>query len=199
MFDNQMRIGKEKLFLPLARPFLRLPPWVFTVGALGVGVGTAVLLAQQQYLWAFGGWFLNRLLDGLDGTLARLQKKQSDLGGYLDILLDFAVYALIPIGLVVGQPAPAVYLSLAVLLAIYYVNAASWMYLSAVLEKRQRHQTAMTTVTMPAGIIGGTETIIFYSVFILFPAYTVWLFYLMSFLVLLTILQRLVWAVKNLS
>lgn len=198
MFDSQMRVGKEKLFVSFTQPFLHLPPWVFTLGGGVMGVGTAVLLSQQHYLWGFLCWFLNRLFDGMDGTLARLQKSQSDLGGYLDILLDFVVYALIPIGLVIGQPSPTAYLSLVILLATYYVNAASWMYLSAILEKRHHQAQNLTTVTMPAGIIGGTETIIFYTLFILFPAHLVWLFYLMSLLVGITVLQRLVWAIKKL-
>jgi hypothetical protein len=50
---------------------------------------------------------------------------------------------------------------------------------------------------MPAGIIGGTETIIFYTAFIFFPAYLAWLFSLMGLLIIVTILQRLVWASRH--
>ena len=50
---------------------------------------------------------------------------------------------------------------------------------------------------MPAGIIGGTETIIFYSLFMLFPAGYPWLFGLMAGLVMVTIMQRVVWAYQT--
>jgi phosphatidylglycerophosphate synthase len=145
-------------------------------------------------------WFLNRVFDALDGSVARLRRTQSDFGGYLDIVVDFVVYALIPVGLAMGVSGTAVTISLIFLLCTYYVNAASWMYLAAILEKRLHNQDGrLTTITMPAGIIGGTETIIFYTAFIVFPAYLAWLFSLMSLLIVVTILQRLVWAARHLS
>jgi hypothetical protein len=51
---------------------------------------------------------------------------------------------------------------------------------------------------MPAGLIGGTETIIFYSLFLLWPLYLVPLYLLMAGLVLVTVGQRLVWASRHL-
>ncbi len=157
-------------------------------------------LWQQAYPVGLVLWFLNRVFDGLDGTVARARGAQSDFGGYLDIIVDFVVYALIPVGLALGQPSNAVILSLVFLLCTYYVNAASWMYLAAILEKRNLSRgDKLTTITMPTGIIGGTETILFYTVFILFPVHLVWLFSLMGLLILFTIMQRLVWAARHLS
>ena len=169
MCDEQMRRFKDMAFQPLARQMLRVPPWVFSVLGLLMGIAAAAALWQQAYGWGFLFWFLNRAFDALDGSVARLVGEQSDFGGYLDILLDFATYALIPIGLAWGRPLPENLLALSFLLASFYVNAASWMYLAAILEKH--HHTPghrLTTVTMPAGIIGGTETIIFYTAFIFF-------------------------------
>lgn len=200
MFDEQMRRGKERLLGPLARPLYFLAPWHLSLISLGMGVASAIALAGQAYGLGFILWFLNRLFDGLDGTLARSQGQKSDFGGYLDILIDFVVYALIPIGLVLGQPSEAAWLSLAVMLSVFYVNAASWMYLAAILEKRQHSQTGqMTSVTMPTGLIGGTETIILYTFFMLFPSLFVPLFYLMTFLVVITIAQRIQWAYHHLQ
>ncbi|MBK9050067.1 MAG: CDP-alcohol phosphatidyltransferase family protein [Chloroflexi bacterium] len=200
MFDEQMRWGKEQVLGPLARPLLRFPPWLFSLLGLGMGIAAAAALVYQAYGLGFLFWFLNRLFDGLDGTVARLKNEKSDLGGYLDILLDFIIYAIIPISLVLGQPSPAAYLSLVVLLAVFYVNAASWMYLAAILEKRsQTHTGRLTSVHMPAGIIGGTETIILYTFFIFWPGWLVGLFYLMAGLVAITIVQRLIWAVRHLA
>lgn len=48
-------------------------------------------------------WLLNRALDCLDGALARHRNLQSELGGFLDLLGDFIVYALIPICVVGGN------------------------------------------------------------------------------------------------
>ena len=76
------------------------------------------------------------MLDGLDGTLARVPARQTDFGGYLDILLDFAVYTAVPTGLALGLGTAPALAACAVLVGSFFVNAASWMYLSAVLERR---------------------------------------------------------------
>ena len=200
MFDKQFRVIKEKIFVMLAQTGLGgvSPLWLSLIGLL-FGAATAVVLVYRLYSIAFVLWFFNRVFDGLDGTVARMSATQSDLGGYVDILVDFVVYALIPIGLVWGRPSAPGFNALIFLLATYYVNAASWMYLSAILEKRSLSQAEkLTTVNMPPGLIGGAATILFYSLFIVLPQFSVQLFTLMGILVLVTILQRLWWAKGNL-
>ncbi|MCL4870566.1 MAG: CDP-alcohol phosphatidyltransferase family protein [Anaerolineae bacterium] len=199
MFDERLRAVKERWLDGVARPLHWLAPWQVSLLGLGMGAAAAAALAAQANGLGFLFWFLNRLFDGLDGTLARQRGEKSDLGGYLDILFDFCTYAIIPIGLVWGRPSEAAWLSLAVLLASFYVNAASWIYLAAILEKRHQGQNPrLTSITMPAGIIGGTETIILFTLFILFPAYQLFLFYLLAGLVIITIGQRLLWAIRHL-
>jgi CDP-alcohol phosphatidyltransferase. len=56
------------------------------------------------YLAALVAIVLNRLLDGLDGALARL-RGLTDAGGFLDIALDFLFYALVPFGFALAAPA----------------------------------------------------------------------------------------------
>jgi phosphatidylglycerophosphate synthase len=202
MLDNLLRHLKDRLLEPLARA---LPggaaPTAITLLALALGLAGIALLTQQYYGWALLCWLLNRLLDGLDGTVARLHQRQSDWGGYVDILSDYVVYAGFPVALVIGTPSSGGFLSLAFLLACFYLNTASWMYLAAILEKHKhgaRARGELTTITMPAGLIGGTETIIFYSLFLLWPLYLVPLYFLMAGLVLVTVGQRLVWASRYL-
>ena len=108
----------------------------------------------------------------------------------------------VPIGLYLGHPGPDGALSLILMLGSFYLNAASWMYLSAVLEKRNAGAGArgeVTSVTMPAGLIGGFETILFYVAFLIWPEQIAALFLLMTGLVLVGIGQRLLWAQRNLS
>jgi phosphatidylglycerophosphate synthase len=200
MFDTPLRKFKDRVGTPLARRLSRVSPLVMSAVALAVGLLAAYAAYEQKYFWAFGLWYLNRALDGLDGLIARLTNSQSDLGGYVDIVTDYVVYAALPIGLVAGLPSNERYLALAFMLASFYVNSASWMYLSAILEKRSMHGTDTdTTVIMPAGLIGGFETIIVYGVFLLFPIYIVWLFSIFGALVFFTALQRVVWAKYNLT
>ena len=200
MFDERMRLMKDTVFHPMAQPLQAIPPWFFSVLGLIVGLGAAIALWQQAYLLGFLLWFFNRVFDALDGAVARTSGMQSDFGGYLDIIIDFVVYAAVPVGLALGRMETAVTYSLIFLLCTFYVNGASWMYLAAILEKRtHQHADRLTSVVMPAGLIGGTETIIFYTAFIFFPGVLPWLFSLMGLLVVVTIGQRLFWAIRYLN
>ncbi len=197
MIDDLLRLPKEKIMEPLARAMPAVSPSVVTAGACLVGVASAVAASQQAYGLALGLWGLNRLLDGLDGTMARLRGQQSDWGGYLDIVLDMVVYSAIPFGLAWGSSNPNAPWVLALLLVAFYVNSATWMYLSSLLEKRNLGASArgqLTTVTIPSGLIEGLETFVFYTVFLLFPGQMVFLFGLMAVLVGVTAVQRVVWA-----
>lgn len=203
MLDPVARVVKDRLLAPVARAVgMRVHPNALSLLGFAVGLGCAYLAARAAYLPALALWLCNRVLDGLDGLVARNQRRASDFGGYVDILLDFAVYALIPIALAYSVPArPAVWLALAALLGAFYVNAASWMYLSALLEKRAAGAAArggQTSVVMPGGLIEGTETILFFALFLLFPHALAPLFLTLTLLLAATVLQRVLWAARAL-
>ena len=199
MFDSSLRNVKDQLATPVAMHLGRVSPITVTWVAFVVGLGSAFLAARGDYLWAVVFWTANRALDGLDGLLARLHDQQSDFGGYLDIILDHIIYAVVPIGLVLSAPSDDRYLALAFMLATYYINGASWMYLAGILEKLNAHgDSTTTTIVMPAGLIGGAETIVAYYVFLLFPVRMEILFVIFGLLVLFTTIQRLIWARRNL-
>ncbi|MCJ2543777.1 CDP-alcohol phosphatidyltransferase family protein [Thermostichus vulcanus] len=209
MLDKVLRQWKERLLAPLLEtPLQQVHPLAITLAGFTVGLGSGTAAALGAYGWGLGLWLLNRLMDGLDGTLARLQRRQSDLGGYLDMLLDVVVYAVVPLGLAFHQGSLLGYAFLALMLASFYINLCSWMYLAGLLEKRQKAShdglrrsadDELTSLRMPAALIEGSETILFYGLFFLLPEHMVALFGLMAILVLLSALQRLIWAVGYLS
>ncbi len=201
MFDSFIREAKERIQEPIANQLAYIHPTMITVLAFAVGIVGAILIIEQHYFAGMIFWLLNRILDGFDGTVARVHQKQSDLGGYIDILLDFAIYAIIPVALVIAAPSQSKYLALAFLLSTFYINSASWMYLSGILEKRQHTQARdkFTSVNMPSGLVCGTETVIFYCLFIVAPQMLTLWYVCMGILVLFTVAQRLVWAVQNLD
>jgi phosphatidylglycerophosphate synthase len=202
MLDPLLRAAKDRALFPVARAVGPVPPNRVSVLAFVAGLGAAVALARGAYGWALALWLANRALDGLDGALARAHGLQSDFGGYLDILLDFVVYAAVPLGLAVGSGGgPRTLLACAALEATFFVNAASWMYPAAILEKRAQGAAArreLTTVTMPTGLVEGTETIVFYTLFILLPAHAATLMWIMAAAVAATTVQRLAWGARGL-
>jgi len=200
MFDILLRPLKDKLLDPFAKALGRVfSPNAVTLISFLIGAASVAAVFYSSLGIGLILWILNRMSDGLDGAVARVTGKSSDLGGYIDIMADFIIYAALPLAFALQSPAKGVLIAAAILLAAFYINAGAWMYLSALLEKRGRASSReVTSVTMPEGLIGGTETVIFFTLFFLLPQYLVYLFYLMAALTLIAAAQRLMWAVKNL-
>lgn len=202
MFDQFLRLLKERWFAPIARLIgPRVSPVTISLVAFVCGIGAAIAaFAGRDYL-ALVAWLMNRTLDGLDGTQARVHGQQSAFGGYLDIMLDTIVYSAIPSALAIGAMSAPLLTAAVFLLATFFVNTASWMYLAAVLEQRQagaHAQGELTTVTMPPGVIAGAETVILFTLFLALPGWRVVLFWTMAALVCVNIVQRLWWAKRTL-
>ncbi len=201
MLDERLRVVKVKALEPLAKRYAGTSPLQITVAAFAVGLLCAATAAVGNYWAALLLWLVNRILDGLDGEVARLSGRQSDWGGYIDIICDFVVYALVPFALAWSLKSPGALFAVAFLLVTFYVNAGSWLYLSALLEKRQRasRESSLTSIVFPTGLIEGTETIFFYSLFLFLPAFAPYLMSAMALLVIITIFQRLSWAETQLQ
>jgi phosphatidylglycerophosphate synthase len=201
MRDHALRKQKDRLLTPLAGSWLAsIHPNTISWLALVVGLVAAWAVWQHWYGWALLLWVVNRVLDGLDGVVARVHHKQSDFGGYLDLLLDFVIYLAIPLAFVAAAPEVFHFWALAALLSSFVLNLLSWSVLSAILEKRHAESSGRTTtIVMPSGLIEGAETIVFYSLFFLLPAYIGLLFMLMAALVFMTAIQRVWWAYRNIK
>jgi phosphatidylglycerophosphate synthase len=138
-------------------------------------------------------------LDGVDGLAARVHNKTSDWGGYLDLLMDWVIYLLVPLAFVWAMPTTQNLWAMIFLLVSFQVNTLSWTLLSAILEKRREGDRGrLTTMEMPTGLIEGAETVFLFSLFFLLPGYVAALFWIMGALVFFTAGQRFWWAWHNL-
>lgn len=203
MLDMVLRGPKDAVLAPLlVGPVLRLDPLALTLagGAVGLAAGGAAAVGE---LWiALALYVLNRVLDGLDGALARAAGRPSDGGAYLDIVLDHTVHAAISLGLAVWLGTPTAWAVTAAVLAAFYVNGATWMYLSALLEKRRAGAAARgetTSVSMPPGLVEGTESIAYYVLVLALPAQLVPLSGAMAALVVIGAAHRTLWGLRRLS
>ena len=200
MIDQILRLPKEKLLRPVAKHF-NISPGIITGLGLVTGLLAALMASRGWYGFALLFWLLNRLLDGLDGEIARVHGRQTDLGAYFDIMADLLIYALLPLALVLSQLEPKSWLALSALISSFYINAGSWMYLASLLEKRglgARQKQEKTGITMPGGLIEGGETLLFFTAFLILPQHLAFLFWSMTLLICITIVQRLHWASKHL-
>ncbi len=201
MRDAILRKQKDRLLAPLAGAWSStIHPNYISMLALIVGLLAAWATWQQLYWAALALWIGNRVLDGLDGVIARVHHKQSDFGGYLDLILDFVVYLAIPIAFVAAVPTTANLWAAIALIAAYVLNLLSWSTLAAILEKRQLvAEKRLTTIAMPPGLIEGAETIGFYTLFFLLPGCVGTLFVVMAAMVVITATQRVWWAWRHLE
>lgn len=200
VLDGLLRPVKDRILAPIvSRAARHVNPFLVTWLAFFAGIGAAISAYRGSVPWSLALWLLGRFLDGLDGAIAREAGTQSDYGGYLDIVLDIVVYTAVPLALAFGPGGADAVRAAAVLMGVFYINIGSWMYLSALLEKRMAGGIGPTSVVMPAGIVEGSETVVFYGIFLLLPAMATELFLIMATLTLLTAIQRIVGARRLLA
>ena len=146
-----------------------------TLAGLAIGLLAVPLLAGGYYTAALIVVLLNRLLDGLDGAIAR-QGALTSFGGYLDIVSDMAFYAAVPLGFALADPGNALWSAL--LLASFICTAASFLgraILAAELRESDDGARGRKSFFHSAGLIEGTETVAAFVLFCLFPASFPWL------------------------
>lgn len=203
MLDLRLRPAKDRALEPVTRILApRVGANALTAVSLALALAAAASAWAAWPLVAVGCWGASRLVDGLDGPVARARGEASDLGGYLDMTADTIGYALIPVGVALGVDDRAGWVATTVLLAVLFVNAISWSYLAAVLEKRAlgaSHRGEMTSVTMPGGLIEGTETIALYTLLLAVPAWATAVAAIMAALVAVNVAQRVRWATRVLG
>jgi len=208
--DTPLRVLKDRVVAPLAARS-PLSPTALTGLGLAAGLACAASMAAPHPSTgvSLGLWALNRLLDGLDGAVARMQGAASDFGSIADIVADFTVYAAVPLGVAArasgsgGGGTASLWATVAALEGVFFVNAASLFCTAAVVEKRGRAGRAeVTGVTLCEGYVGGTETAVVYAALVgrlggdaaVQPVCVAF-----GVAVAATVVQRLVWAHKHLT
>jgi phosphatidylglycerophosphate synthase len=163
---------------------------VVTMLGLATGLVAALMIVLRLDAFAFILFATNRLLDGLDGAVARASRR-SDRGGFLDIVFDFAVYGAVPLAFALREPGIFA-LPAAVLLLSFYVNGASFLAFAAVAAKRRLDTQArgIKSIYFSAGFMEGTETLLFFVVMILVPAWFLVLAYAFAGLTFMSALAR---------
>lgn len=166
-----------------------------TLAGLGLGlVAAGMIWAGVSGLLVALPLMASRLADGLDGAVARAGSK-TDFGGYLDIVCDFVFYAAIPLAFVLRDPA-ANGAAGAFLLASFYINGASFLGYAILAAKRgmETRSRGEKSLYFTAGLLEGTETILFFLVIVLWPGSFVWAAWAFGALCLVTALARVLLA-----
>jgi phosphatidylglycerophosphate synthase len=186
----------ERLGAPLAARGLSAN--AVTVAGFAIGLGAAAAIAGRAYLLGLGLLLLNRLCDGLDGAIAR-RRGLTDLGGFLDILLDFLIYSAVPFAFALADPA-ANALAAAFLIFSFVGTGSSFLAFAIMAAKRgiATDLRGQKSLYYLGGLTEGTETILVFVLACLWPALFPWLALIFGLLCWLTTAIRITVAVQML-
>jgi phosphatidylglycerophosphate synthase len=163
-----------------------------TFAGFGVGLAAAGAIALGHPLPGLALLLASRLLDGLDGAVAR-QTTPTDRGAFLDITLDFLFYASIPLAFAIHDPA-ANALAAAVLLAAFIGTGSSFLAFAALAARRGLASGAYPQKGLYylGGLTEATETLLCFALMCLWPRHFAAFAYGFAALCALTTATRIV-------
>lgn len=172
MIDAALAPLVRRLLGPPARALARrgLTADAITLAGFVAGLLAVLALAFGYFELALVLFALNRLADGIDGEVAR-HLGPTPRGAFLDIALDFILYALIPLGFALNDPG-ANALPAAVLIAAFVGTGATFLAFAAVAAKAPTGamQVRQKGIAYLGGLTEGAETIAIFAAMCLFPA-----------------------------
>ena len=138
MLDQKLNLFFKPILIKTANIFQKyhFSPNQITLFSLILGISSFIFLSLGMLYMALIFFLLNRLFDGVDGTLARLTKP-TDLGGFYDIISDFLIYALLPFGFILFDNNN--FLSMSLLLTSFIGTCATFLTQLGFLRKKNKN------------------------------------------------------------
>lgn len=143
------------------KPLNMMGKWIHSLGISAnsvtlvgffLGVVSILCIGTDHLQYGFLFFLLNRLCDGLDGSVARLQSK-TDRGEFLDIVSDFIVYAGMVFAFVLSNPEDAIW---GVFLIFSFMGAAGSSLSYAIIASKSNSHLK-TNEDKSLYNMGGTE------------------------------------------
>ena len=169
----------DRWTLALLRPGLDAGARVLVRAGLGadavtwagfvIGLVAAACIAHKAFMAGLGLLLISRVLDGLDGAVAR-QTQPTDRGAFLDITLDFFFYASIPLAFAWADPARNA-LAAATLLAAFVGTGSTFLAFAVLAERRGLSSPAYPTKGLYylGGLTEAAETLCAFAAMCLWP------------------------------
>jgi phosphatidylglycerophosphate synthase len=200
MFDAALRPLVDRILDPMGRMLSSFGVTANQVTVTGFvfGIGAGVSVVAGSTVMALVLLGINRLCDGLDGAVARAQGA-TDLGGFLDITLDFILYSGIVFAFALGDPANA---TAAAFLIFSFVGTGTSFLAFAIIAQKRDISTDIRgkkSFFYLGGLTEGLETIIFFLVVMIIPSIFGPLAWIFGALCWITTATRIAYVVRRLS
>ena len=158
-------------------PLDRVAKWLAPLGVsantltwtgFAVGIGALPAIAAEHYVVGLFLILVNRLMDGLDGAVARCSSP-TDRGAYLDIVCDFIFYSAVVFGFALARSTNAT--AGAFLIFSFIGTGTSFLAFATVAAKLSLTTKARgaKSIYYLGGLTEGTETILAFVIFCLAP------------------------------
>lgn len=201
MLDSALQARLKPLLARAATGLVRLGIGADALSFIGfgLGLGAALAIAFSHFLTGLALLLLSRLMDGLDGAVARATTP-TDRGGFLDITLDFLFYASIPLAFALANPATNA-LPAAVLLASFIGTGSSFLAFAIAAAQRGLQSTAFPNKSFYflGGLTEATETLAAFAAMCLWPQWFAPIAYGFAALCAITTVLRIVWGCQRLK
>lgn len=200
MIDRWTHVWVQKPLNLLAKTLVgKVTPNQLSLAGFAVGILAVPLLALEWYIPALAAILANRVIDGLDGALAR-HTQPSDAGGYLDICLDFVFYSAVILGFALANPEQNA-LAAAFLVFSFVGTGSSFLAFAIMAEKHQleRIQFGNKSLYYLGGLTEGTETLLFYGAICIWPQQFPMLATVFGVLCMITTFTRIYGGFRTLS
>ena len=198
MFDRSIQRLTQKPLSFVGKLLLKIfKPNQITIIGFFFGIVMCFLIFIHSYFLAILFLFLNRLCDGLDGVMAR-QTSPSPLGAYLDIILDFIIYAAF---VLVFSLQNEINLLTGVFLLFSYICTGTTFLTQAIIQPQLDYSQQdrddikdeiPKSFIYASGLIEGSETIFFMFLCLILPKAFPILGFLFGILCLITAIARVI-------
>jgi phosphatidylglycerophosphate synthase len=200
MLDAPLRKLIDWSFAQVAARLARYPVSATGLTIAGFAAGLAAIgsIATHRPLIGLGFIVLNRLLDGLDGPLARATKV-TDLGAYLDIVFDFIFYAGVPFAFALADPGRAL---AACFLILSFVGSGTTFLAYAIFAAKHgisNDARGPKSLYYLGGLTEGTETFLAFALACFWPEWFSVIAYVFGALCFVTTGTRIATAVASLK
>lgn len=160
-----------------------------TIAGAAVGVLSGAAIGAGRFDLGLALILISRLLDGLDGAVARATRT-TDFGGYLDIVADFIFYVSAPLGFGFADASNMPF-ALA-LVASFTITGVSFLSFAAIAANRGLKTDAHGEKSFfySTGLAEGTETIAVFVLMCLAPDWFAAIACIYAALCVVTVIQR---------
>ena len=163
-----------------------------------MGLCSFYYTVNSQFIHALIFLFLNRFCDGIDGAIARLTL-ETDIGAFYDIILDFIFYSLFPIAFIFVDLENA--FSISFLLLSFVATQTTFLASAWIIEKNKIliSDDHKKSFYYSGGITEGFETIICFTLMLLFHGFIDYIAYIFGILCWITFFTRIIFIKKLIS